>query len=314
MNLKMPVVLEAVEAVSPDVRAFVFRHAKRNTLPGFEAGAHVAVYLPGDVIRHYSICSDPADLRTYRLAVLLEPDSRGGSRAMHALAPGDRLYISYPRNKFPLRDGAAPVVLVAGGIGITPLLAMAYRLKAQGRPFRVLFLGREEQRLPFLNEIAALAGAENVAVHCDGGDPGRRFNIDAYVRSLPADCAIYACGPGPLLDALARAGAQWGRSVELERFSGVVPTGPDKGAPFDILLARDGRRLTVGAQETAIDVLAAAGIDVPNSCRGGVCGECKLPYLDGAPVHADMVLRPDERDTLWTACVSRAEGTIKLDL
>ena len=314
MNLKMPVVVEAVEDLTPDVRSFVLRHAKKPDLPSFEPGAHVAVYLPDGLIRHYSICSDPANLGHYRLAVLLEPQSRGGSRAMHDLIVGQRLYISYPRNKFLLRDGDAPVVLVAGGIGVTPLLAMAHRMKAQGRAFRLLFLGREEVRLPFLGEAAALARIENVTVHCDGGDPTKRFDIDAFVRSLPSDAEIYTCGPGPLLDSVVEAGRKWGRAVELERFAGVTQAKVEKGQAFEIVLSSSGKVLHVGKEETALDALSAAGVDVPNSCRGGVCGECKVRYLDGAPEHADMVLSQEERQTMWTACVSRAAGTITLDL
>lgn len=314
MNLKMPVVLESVEDLTPDVRSFVFRHAKKPYLPVFEPGAHVAVYLPDGVIRHYSICSDPANLGQYRLAVLLEPQSRGGSRAMHDLVVGQRLYISYPRNKFLLREGKAPVVLIAGGIGVTPLLSMSHRLRAQGRAFRLLFLGREEARLPFLAEMAALAGVENVTVHCDGGDPAKRFDVDAFVRSLPSETEIYTCGPGPLLDSVVGAGRKWGRTVELERFSGVTQARAEKGQGFEIALASSGRVIPVAPNETALDALSAAGIELPNSCRGGVCGECKVRYLEGEPQHADMVLSPEERRTLWTACVSRAAGTIKLDL
>ncbi|GAP36670.1 PDR/VanB family oxidoreductase [Piscinibacter sakaiensis] len=298
-------------------------------LPPFSAGAHVDLHLPGGLVRPYSLCGAPAERDRYRLGVLREPASRGGSAAVHELLhEGTRLRIGAPRNLFRLAAQARRHTLLAGGIGITPLLAMAEQLAADGADFRLHYAARSRERAAFLDRIAAAPWADRLRLHLDDGPPARRLDL-AALTAEPADGHhLYVCGPAGLIDAaLARARAAGWPEAQLhhERF-GTAGAGPAADAatagasadgPFEVQLGRDGRVVAVPAGCSVVQALAAAGVALMTSCEQGVCGTCLTGVLDGEPDHRDSYLTPEEQaaNDQFTPCCSRARSPrLVLDL
>jgi len=278
-------------------------------LPPWDPGAHIEVRLAGpdgqELIRHYSLCGDPHDRTTYRIAVLADPAGRGGSVHIHrTLRPGSELRISVPRNHFPLAD-ADRYVFVAGGIGITPILAMARAASAAGRAWRAYYLVRERDRLAFADDLSAL-GPTTVWVDAEHG----RFDLDALIAGLEPGTELYACGPTALLDELERRhtpDAAWG--LHFERFS-AAPVDTDGDTAFEVVAARSGTTCTVEPGCSVLAALRSHGISVPSSCGEGVCGTCETTVLEGVPDHRDAVLTEEERAANETMmiCVSRAKS------
>ncbi len=295
--------LEADGVVSIDLR-----DPHREPLPAWLAGAHLDLHLPNGLTRSYSLVN-VGERDRYVVAVGLDRQSRGGSRFVHErLRVGDALETSAPRNAFALVDDAAPVVLIAGGIGITPLFAMAQECAARGRPYTLHYAARTEAAAPFLDALSRLPG--ELHVHFDGGDPARFLDIGAVVAAAPPGARFYACGPPGQLDAFALATRhlEAGRAV-VERFRADVPGASEAGA-FLVDLARDGRQFPVPPDRSILDVLLDAGLDVPFSCQEGVCGQCVTRVLSGEPDHRDSFLTPAETasNALMTICVSRCRG------
>ncbi|MFJ3669516.1 PDR/VanB family oxidoreductase [Streptomyces sp. NPDC090106] len=277
-------------------------------LPAWTPGAHVDLHLGGDVVRQYSLCSDPQDLSHYRIAVLDVPGGRGGSRRVHAaLRPGTELPVSAPRNRFPLTEDAADYVLIAGGIGITPLLPMAARLTALGRPWRMLYAGRSRTTMAFLGEPPP----QRVTVVAE--DESGRPDLAAYLAPHPR-ATVYACGPAGLLDAVR---ALHPGPVHTERFTAEPAPAPGDDGIFTVELARTGTEVTVPPGRSILEAVRAAGTPVASSCESGICGTCETKVLAGRPDHRDDLLTPDERacgDTMMI-CVSRsADARLVLDL
>ncbi|QJY48232.1 PDR/VanB family oxidoreductase [Pseudonocardia broussonetiae] len=282
---------------------------QRRLLPRWEPGAHIDLGLPGHV-RQYSLCGDPADRRRYRIAVLQEPRSAGGSRFVHErLRPGDVVEVAGPRNHFPLVD-APRHLLVAGGIGITPLLAMAAALHGRGADWRLVYGGRRRASMAFLGELARYGAAVDVVPEDERG----RLDLDGLLGTPQEGTAVYCCGPEALLGAVEQRCLAWpAGSLHVERFAAKARDDTDLRA-FDVVLRRSGMRLAVGPADSALDVLDAAGVVVPNACRDGVCGSCVTRVLSGVPEHRDSLTDPDRTDVLLP-CVSRARGReLVLDL
>lgn len=282
--------------------------ATSEPLPAFSAGAHVDVELPGGLLRQYSLCNDPGESHRYRLAVLREAASRGGSSAMHdALDVGATLRISPPRNHFVLREQGPRAILLAGGIGITPILAMAYRLKTLDLPFELHYFARSRAAAAFVAEIEQ--GPLNPHCRFYGSDEPRP-SLDALVEAATDGGDLYVCGPARFIDAVLDAGRRRGLPedrMHTERFMGVAAAAADD-RPFRIRLARDGRVIEVAADQTAADALEAAGVFVPTSCGEGVCGTCMTPVIEGVPDHRDAFQTASERaaNSCFTPCCSRA--------
>lgn len=276
-------------------------------LPAFEAGAHVDVQLPGGLVRQYSLCGEAGRCDRYQIAVLLEPDGRGGSRAVHeTVAVGDTIGISPPRNLFPLVPGQ-PALLFAGGIGITPILAMAETLAASGIDFAAHYCTRSAARMAFAGRIAQGGLGDRFVPHFDDR-PETRLDMPAILAATPRDRHLYVCGPNGfmahVLDA-ARA-AHWPEAqLHWEHFA---PAATDGEAGFEIEIAATGQVIAVPGGSTALDALIAAGFDIPRSCEVGICGSCLTPVLSGVPDHRDMYLSPAERaaNDCFTPCCSRA--------
>jgi vanillate O-demethylase ferredoxin subunit len=295
---------------APRIRAMELRAADGRDLPPFTAGAHVDVHLPNGLIRQYSIWSDPADRTRYCIAVLKEESSRGGSIAIHALRAGATLRVGPPRNSFPLHDSPAPSVLVAGGIGVTPILAMAAQLARLGRAFHIHYCARRRSEAAFVTRLTdAVAKAGSLSMHFgDEPDPGR-FDARLALSAAPEGSHVYVCGPHRLIEAVQKAARVLGWSpdrVHAELFQPAQP--PVDSRPFELQLQRSGRTLHVPADRTVLDVLDESGISVPSSCRQGLCGTCATTVLEGTPEHHDRVLTPSERTRgkLFTPCCSRA--------
>ncbi|WP_374597992.1 2Fe-2S iron-sulfur cluster-binding protein [Sphingosinicella sp.] len=286
-------------------------------LPPFTPGAHIDLHLPGGLIRQYSLCNPSIETGSYRVAVLLDPETRGGSRAVHALSAGDRLFISAPRNHFPLVESSADIVLLGGGIGITPLLAMAYALYRESRSFTLHYCSRSSDRMAFREDLHTAPFADRVQLHFDDGDASQHFRAAEAMGSHVPGRYIYTCGPtGFLAHVLATAKtAGWpDEAVRYERFSADVDT---HGGHFTIIAQRSGLSFTVGDDQTIAAALAANGIAVPLSCEQGVCGTCLTKVLEGVPDHRDLYLTDAERaaNDSMTICCSRAlTPTLVLDV
>lgn len=299
----------AKKAAAQGICALSLEAADGGALPAFTAGAHVDLHLPGGLARPYSICNDPAETHRYVLGVLLEIDSRGGSRAVHELREGQVLQISTPRNRFPLEPGARRHVLIAGGIGITPILAMARQLGREGADFELHYASSSQARMAFREEIEMSSWAG--AAHFHTGD--NRLDIERLLALQAGDVHVYACGPKRLIDAVTGAATRlgWaGARVHHEFFSGDTPAQSAENRAFEIELARSGRIIPVAADQSAAAALIAAGVPLLTSCEQGVCGTCLTPVLQGQVEHRDLYLTPEEQaaNDQFLPCCSRALG------
>jgi vanillate O-demethylase ferredoxin subunit len=279
-------------------------------LPPFDAGAHIDVHLANGQVRQYSLCNPPHETHRYLIGVLRDPGSRGGSVAMHeTVHTGSILSIGAPRNHFPLAD-APHTVLAAGGIGVTPILAMAEALAAQGASFEMHYCARSPERAAFRERIATSRFSGHARFHYDSGDAQQRFDVPAYT-AVPDGSRLYVCGPaGFIAHVLETARARgWPEAqLHVEYFAGaVVDTSGDQ--PFDVRLASSGQLLTVPPERTVLQVLAAHGVEVPYACEEGVCGTCVTRVLDGVPDHRDLYLTDEEHaaNDQFTPCCSRAK-------
>lgn len=295
-------------------------------LPPVSAGTHIDLLLGDGVVRQYSLCNDPAERRRYVIAVLLEGQGTGGSRRLHeTLHVQDRVPVSLPRNNFALADGAVQHLLIGGGIGITPLKAMAHALAAAGADFQLHYCARSAAHATFRDELVALGADGRVAFHYDGGNPADGLDIAALLRAQEAGTHVYYCGPPGFMAACAAATAHWpAGTVHCEHFKApAAPPGqaaPDAEAAPDagtasVEIASTGLRLAVPPGVAVVDVLHEAGIMVDTSCVSGLCGSCRVRYLSGEVDHQDYILSEDDRAEYLTTCVSRPKaGVLVLDL
>ena len=314
--------------VADGVVAIELRAADGYELSPFAAGSHIDVELPvrdahGQfIVRQYSLCNDPAEHDRYVIGVGRDANTRGGSGYIHdELKVGDIVHISTPRNHFQLYEPASSSVLVAGGIGVTPLLAMARRLSALGKSWTLYFCARTPERAAFLKELNALPG--RVIPVFDGVPGGKPIDFARVMADAPADAHLYCCGPTTLMEAFERAAATRDPgSVHVEWFKPrPVPsnstTSTEADGEFKVKLARSGVTLTVPPQKSILDVLIEAGIAVQYSCRDGVCGTCETRVLEGVPNHRDSVLLGEDANATdrIMVCVSRCSGpSLTLDL
>ncbi|SLN70826.1 PDR/VanB family oxidoreductase [Roseisalinus antarcticus] len=299
----------AVAQVGGDVRCFTLCPAVEGAaLPGFTAGAHISLHLPSGLVRDYSLCSDPGEAGHWQIAVKREAEGRGGSIEVHdRLEVGETLTASHPRNTFALPDGDGPLLLLSGGIGITPILSMIPALRRAGRRFRLIHLVRDAADVPFADRMVP-TGDEDMMI-CPRG--GARFPVGAALAGLGPDWSVQCCGPMSLIEAAERQAAalNWapGRlRREVFRAEDVAPR--DGDAPIRVTIASTGQVVQVAADKTILDALLGAGVDVPFSCEEGTCGTCITRVLDGDPDHRDMVLMPHEKADHITVCCSRAKS------
>lgn len=282
-------------------------HPDGSPLPAWRPGAHIDVHTGGHV-RQYSLCSDPADPGHWRIGVLREPASRGGSAHLHThLRPGQTLHVQGPRNHFELDTtaDATGYLFIAGGIGITPILAMVREAARTGTPWRLVHGGRTRTSMAFGAELAALAELPGGTVEFVPQDEHGHPDLDNLTADLAPGTQVYCCGPEPLLAAV----EERCPGARTERFA--APTAPPRDGEdtgFDIVCSRTGRTVEVGPDTSVLDALESAGITVASSCRDGICGTCETKVLEGTPDHRDFLLTDSERESgaSMMLCVSRA--------
>ncbi|SHN83288.1 Cytochrome P450 [Geodermatophilus obscurus] len=304
----------AKQEAADGVVALTLREAGGRPLPAWEPGAHVDLVLDGAPTRQYSLCGDPADHSAYRLGILRDPEGRGGSLFVHdRLQEGNAVRIRGPRNNFPLV--ASPRYLfIAGGIGITPVLAMIRAAEAAGADWELVYGGRRRASMAFLDELAQYGDRVSVRPQDETG----LLDLDALLGTPRPDTLVYCCGPEPLLAAVERRCAGWPRgALHVERFAPRPQTEPVRTEAFEIELAQSELTLTVPPDRSILSVVEEAGIGVLSSCAEGTCGTCETAVLGGVPDHRDSVLSPEEReaDDCMMICVSRARtDRLVLDL
>jgi vanillate O-demethylase ferredoxin subunit len=294
--------------------------ADGSPLPAFSAGAHIDIVLPSGLTRQYSLCNNPAETSRYTIGVLRERDGRGGSLEVHGLRTGDVVQISDPRNHFALAHEPSRSLLVAGGIGITPILCMAERLATLGSDFELHYCTRSAASTAFRSRISASAFAGRVKFHFDDQGPEQRLDLPALLSGQDPRTHLYVCGPKGLIDFVlseARRSGWADSRLHHEFFAGPAATDAGASRPFSVKVASSGLCVTVGADQSVVEALAAAGVYVPTSCEQGVCGTCLTRVLQGEPDHRDLYLTEEEkaRNDTFLPCCSRAKGdTLVLDL
>jgi len=306
-----PVVVESITLMADSIVKLRLVAPDGRPMPRWAPGSHIDIECGNpDLSRQYSLCGDPADAQALEIAVLRDSNSRGGSSWVHAnVKVGDKLKIRGPRNHFHLDESAKKLIFIAGGIGITPVSAMARRAKALGVDYELHYSGRSRATMALLDELAVLHG-DRLAVYAQ--DEGRRNNLAALLATPVADTQVYACGPVRMLDALASHCAHWPEdALHVEHFESTLGTlDPSREHAFDVELKDSGIVVHVPANQTVLTALRAANIDVQSDCEEGLCGSCEVRVLSGKVDHRDVVLTRSEReaDTRMMTCCSRACG------
>ncbi|WP_188195232.1 PDR/VanB family oxidoreductase [Nonomuraea sp. SYSU D8015] len=300
------VVVHARERAADGVVALELRDPAGAELPDWTPGAHIDLVLADGLVRQYSLCGDPADRTTWRIAVLREPDGRGGSAFVHdELHPGATILVRGPRNHFPLHP-APRYLFIAGGIGITPILPMIAAAAADGAEWRLVYGGRTAASMAFAHGLLAAHG-DRVTLRPQ--DEHGLLDLDRLLAGEPPDALVYCCGPAPLLEAVEeRCAGRPPGTLHVERFTPKDAGDPVRAESFEVELAATGLTLTVPPERSILDVVEEAGVQVLSSCREGTCGTCETGVLAGVVDHRDSLLTADEReanDTMFI-CVSRA--------
>ncbi|WP_314146488.1 2Fe-2S iron-sulfur cluster-binding protein [uncultured Leifsonia sp.] len=310
--------IEAIRREAEGVHSVELTAPDGSDLPPFSAGAHVDLLLAPELTRSYSLTNDPAERHRYVVAVNKDPDSRGGSVHVHEqLRVGDRLQVSPPRNNFPLDESAEHTVLIAGGIGITPLRAMIARLERLDRPWELYYAARNRKSVAFWADLELLEAKRPGRIHINLSDSsGGRLDIEEVVGSAPDGAHFYCCGPERMVEAFRAAAAQRpAASVHAELFHGAGAPATEGG--FRVTLQRSDTSLAVKRGQTVLDALLAAGIEVPFSCKEGVCGSCRVKVIRGLPDHRDLVMTPEEQaknDQMYVCCSGAKTPELVLDL
>lgn len=294
--------------LSPDTADFRFEIAE-GRLTGLEPGAHVDIYLADDLVRQYSIWNWDRSGKWVQVAVKCETDGRGGSMAMHSLDEGDEVQIGGPRNHFKLQDTPNHKTLIAGGIGATPIYAMAHHLLNNQADFRAVYLVRSRDHAALDAQFRALELGERYHLHCS--DEDGTFDLPGLMQSMPMGGEIYACGPEPMLNAVLDAGtALRGGTIHLERFAAVTDMEHAPNEVFEVELESSGAVYTVTKDQTILEVLRDNGVELDYGCSEGLCGSCMVDVVEGEVDHRDGILTPEEQATneFMCVCVSRARS------
>jgi phthalate 4,5-dioxygenase reductase subunit len=297
------------DKIADGIHLFEFRDAGGKPLPEFSAGAHIAIQVPGGLLRKYSLCNDPAERDRYLVAVKREANGRGGSsNLIDKVTTGDTLMVAAPINDFGLPPRAQDFLFIAGGIGITPIMAMIREVRAQNKHFRLFYCARSPETTAFRDELSAPEFKDSVTIHYDGGDPACSLDLKPILAERKNREHMYCCGPRPLMEAVRAMTDHWSSAaVHFEAFSEAETHKPtDK--PFKVKLARSGASVEVPITKTILEALREHGLDVPSSCETGTCGTCRTKLLAGMADHRDLVLAEHERADNIMICVSRAKS------
>lgn len=282
-------------------------------LPPFTPGAHIDIHLGDGLVRQYSLSNSPDEQKRYVIAVLRDERGRGGSKALHErLRVQDLLRVSRPRNNFHLVGDARKVILLAGGIGVTPLKSMAHRLEQAGVDYEMHYCAKDASCAAFGAELEPMRANGRLHFHFDGGNPAAGLNIVELLSEPAQGKHVYYCGPGGFMNACAEATGHWpAGTVHFEHFkaperAGSSPAANDAVDSFSVKIASTGQVIEVSKDQSIADALEDAGVAIETSCRAGLCGTCKVRYLSGEVEHNDCILGDDEKSTCLTTCVSRA--------
>ncbi len=315
----MPLVVSEIVRETPSIVSVRLEAPDGTPLPPWAPGSHVDVQLITRHERQYSLCGDPADRRRYRIAVHREELSRGGSHYIHTfLRPGHRVWVRPPRNMFALAE-APRHLLIAAGIGITPLLSMAEALEARGEPFVLHYYASRRDEIAFATRLQRGFAHGRVLVHLSDAGESPREHVPIELRAATSRDQLYLCGPTPFMDRFGALAGEFGWSdgqIHREHF-GALDSGRADDGTFEVQIASTGQRITVPAGRTIASALVAAGIEVGLSCEQGMCGACLTGVLDGEPDHRDSVLNDAERaaNSRIAVCCSRSRSArLTLDL
>ena len=307
-------------AEAENVQSFELVDPAGRSLPRFTAGAHLDVHVPGGKVRQYSLCNSPAERHRYLIAVLRTDPTRGGSKAMHEqVNEGDLIEVSAPKNHFPLAQSMKPTLLIAGGIGITPILCMAEHLAGTGADFHLDYFARSAARAAFVDRIARSSFAGHARLHFSQDEQAQQLRLAALLDTHDAESHLYVCGSEAFTNAVIKTAREkgWGeQQIHRECFS-AEPKDCAGNVAFDVTIASTGRTIRVPAHKSVLAALADSGIHIATSCEQGVCGTCVTRVLEGEPQHRDLFLSEDERrrNDRFAPCCSRANSRkLVLDL
>lgn len=311
MEVLMRVKVSARSELAEGTSGYELAAADGSALPPFEAGSHIDVHLPGGLVRQYSLHDLPSEPARYRIGVLREPQSRGGSAALvDGVKVGDEMDISVPRNHFALDKRAGRSILLAGGIGITPILCMAEQLTQEGRPFELHYCGRTISRMAFVDRLQASAYGDDVHIHVDDGPKVQMLDAAVVIGPPNSDTHLYVCGPAGFMDHVFQIARELGwKEPQLHReYFAAAPIDHSADGPFEIELKSSGQVIKVDADKSAADALRDSGVAITVSCEQGVCGTCVTRVHAGVPDHRDLYLTDaeHEQNDCFTPCCSRA--------
>ncbi|OBF21141.1 PDR/VanB family oxidoreductase [Mycobacterium sp. ACS4331] len=310
------VVIAGKDVIADGIVALTLKEVGGHPLPEWTPGSHIDLIMPSGLVRQYSLCGDPKERDTWRIAVLREPDerSRGGSIYVHdSLEQGSKIRIRGPRNHFQLAP-SPNYLFIAGGIGITPIRAMLAAAEAAGANWKLVYGGRSTESMAFLDELAPYGD------HVEFWPQDQRglLDLEQILGTPQADTLVYCCGPQGLLTAVEERCTTWpAGALRVERFSSSTVETEWVNTPIEIELAQQGVTLTVSADQSVLEAIEAHGVDVMSSCQSGMCGTCETPVLAGIPEHRDDVLTHEERERndCMMICVSRSRsGKLVLDI
>jgi ferredoxin-NADP reductase len=306
--------LTAIRYAARDTNLFEFRRPDGKPLPPYEPGAHIDLHLPNGLVRNYSLTVAKPDPAAYTFGIKRDPASRGGSRYIHdELRVGKTVKISAPRNNFPLKEDAAHTILLAGGIGITPIWCMVQRLVELGRSWTLHYACRSRADMAFLPSLEGMSGPR---FHFDDEHGGKVLDVAAIVGAAPKDAHLYCCGPTPMLQAFESATASWPRAqIHIEYFTPKAE--PAKKGGFTVELARSGQEFFIPEGHSILQVLLDEGIDVDYSCELGICGACEQRVISGIPEHRDSILSEEEQaenTRVMICCAGCKTDRLVLDL
>jgi phthalate 4,5-dioxygenase reductase component len=308
--ITMPLRVTRNDEIASGIHLLEFRDPDGKSLPEFSAGAHIAVRVPNGLLRKYSLCNDPAERERYQIAVKRESNGRGGSCSLiDGVKAGDKITVTAPVNDFALPQRAQDFLFIAGGIGVTPMMAMIRQVMAEGKRFRLFYCSRSPETTAFRDELSAPEFKDKVVIHYDEGDASRSLDLRPILAERKNREHLYCCGPRPLMEAVRAMTDHWSpTAVHFEAFS-EAETHKADDKPFKVRLARSGDILDVPTDKTILEVLRAHSLDVPSSCETGTCGTCRTKLLAGEADHRDLVLAEHERKDTIMICVSRARST-----
>lgn len=310
-DVAMRLQVTAVSALTPEITEYRLAHFDGADLPAFTPGAHITVTTPSGANRRYSLVNDGQAPTEYVIAVKRERLSRGGSSSMHEhVSVGTQLDVGSPENSFPLVP-ASHYLLIAGGIGVTPILAMARNLASAGVPFSVIYCTRSTELTAYADELRAIAGAK-LTLHHDQGDPSKVYDFWDHFAT-PSPTHVYCCGPKPLMDEIKAVSGHWPEAqIHFEDFKPVEVTRAEDQS-FVVRIASTGTEVTVPADRSILEALRDEGIRVPSSCESGTCGSCRMQLIAGEVEHRDYILVGEERSQFIMVCVSRGRDVITVD-